>query len=339
MKNTIFSTIGVFILFLAHSNLSSAQSNYQIDKISHVTGDGGWDYLATDETNGRLFISHSTVVQIIDCNSDSLIGTIPNTIGVHGIAIAYDLNKGFISDGKDSTVTVFDLQSLKTITVIHIQAKNPDAILYEPSLHRVYTFNGGSKNATVIDGKSNKVIATIPLNCKPEFAVTDGSGKIYFNMQDKNMVGELNSQNMQLVRKWSITPGEDPSGLAIDAKTHRLFSVCGNKWMVICNAQKGKVVTCLPIGDHCDGVTFDPDYERAYASNGDGTMTVVQEGKNDQFNILETVSTKIGARTITINKKTHHIYLVTASFDPTPSTGRRHPTSNSFILIDLKTIK
>lgn len=339
MKKIIF-TICFAALLISCSSLI-AQSKYKIANKIHVEGDGGWDYLIVDESNGRIFVSHSTVAQVIDIKSGKLAGTIPDTKGIHGIAIAYDLNKGFISNGRDSSVTVFDLKTLEVITKIMVTGQNPDAILYDPFSHKVFTFNGRSRNSTVIDARDYKVIATIPLEGKPEFSVTDGKGKVFVNIEDKSVINVINSATLQVEQHWSIAPGEEPSGLALDNQNHRLFSVCSNKLMVIIDAETGKVITTLPIGDRCDGVAFDPVMKRAYSSNGEGTITVVQEENSNSFKVLETVTTQPGARTIAIDIITHHLYLTTAEFESVPSaTNRRPPIKpDSFEILDIETLK
>jgi YVTN family beta-propeller protein len=319
-------------------------SGYKILNKFHIEGDGGWDYLNVDESTGRIFVSHSTVVQVIDEKDGKLLGTIPDTKGVHGIAIAPDLNKAFISNGRDSSVTVIDLKSLAFITKIPVTGQNPDAILYDPFSHKVFVYNGRTANATVIDGTSNKVISTIKLSGKPENSVTDLKGKVYVNIEDKNEIAVINSTTDKVEQTWSIAPGEEASGMALDNETHRLFAVCGNKLMVVLDALSGKVITTLPIGDGCDGAAFDPAMKRAYSSNGEGTMTVVQEINPDQYKVLENVPTLPGARTITIDRKTHHIFMSTAEYEAaSPSAGNtnRRPAvkPGTFMVLDVAPVK
>jgi DNA-binding beta-propeller fold protein YncE len=322
------------------SSFVNGQSNYQLVNKIPVKGEGGWDYISADDGNYKIFISHSTVAQVLDLKTGQLAGTIPNTNGIHGIAIATSLNKGFTSNGKDSSVTVFDLKTLKVLATIKVTGANPDCILYDAFSQKVFTFNGRSANATVIDANENKVVATIPLDGKPEFSVTDGKGQIYVNIEDKSVINVINTNTLTVVKHWPIAPGEEPSGLALDNKNHRLFSVCGNKLMVVTDADSGKVITTLPIGDRCDGVAFDPKYLRAFSSNGEGTITVVQEIDANNFKVLETVKTQPGARTITLDKATHHLYLPTAEFR-TPVEGQRRPPvkPNSFVILDVATLK
>jgi YVTN family beta-propeller protein len=339
MKKAIFTITCAALIF--SSSLLIAQSNYKIGNKIHVEGEGGWDYLNVDEINGLIFVSHATVAQVIDIKTGKLAGTIPNTEGIHGIAIANDLNKGFTSNGRDSSVTVFNLKTFEVVTKIPTTGQNPDAILYEPYSQKVFTFNGRSNNSTVIDAKENKVVATIPLDGKPEFSATDGKGKVFVNIEDKSVINVINSSTLKVEQHWPIAPGEGPSGLALDNQNHRLFSVCGNKLMVVLDAETGKVITTLPIGDRCDGVAFDPEKKRAYSSNGEGSITVVQEVNSNTFKVLETVMTQPGAKTIAINKTTHHLYLTTAEYESAPSaTNRRPPVKpNSFVILDIETLK
>lgn len=339
MKMLYFMT-SLMLMFIGCVSVD-AQSHYKVANKFHVEGDGGWDYLSVDEANARVFVSHATVAQAIDTKTGKLVGTIPDTKGIHGIAIAADLNKGFTSNGRDSSVTVFNLKTLAVIEKVKITGKNPDAILYDPFTQKVFTFNGGSSNSTVVDAKSDKVIATIALDGKPEFSATDGRGHVFVNIEDKNSINVINTTTLKVEKNWPIAPGEEPSGLAFDNKNHRLFSVCGNKKMVVTNAETGKVVATLPIGDRCDGVAFDPTYNRAYSSNGEGTITVVQEVDANTFKVLETIQTQPGARTIAVDKITHHLYLPTAEYEASSTSSNRRPAlkPNSFMVLDVETLK
>lgn len=339
MKKTIF-VISLTVLMISGSSLY-AQSNYKVVNKIHVPGDGGWDYLSVDQGNGRIFVSHATIAQAIDIKTGQLAGTIPNTEGIHGIAIASDLNKGFTSNGRDSSVTVFNLKTLEVIKKIKVSGQNPDAILYDSFTKRIFTGNGRSASFSVIDAVNNKEIGVIPLEGKPEAIVTDGKGKIFVNIEDKNLINVVDAGAMKVITHWPINPGEEPSGLALDNQTHLLFSVCSNKLMVVVDALTGKVITTLPIGEGCDGAAFDPMYKRAYSSNGDGTMTVVQEGSGNSFKVLENVTTQRGARTITLDKTSHHIYMTTAEYESAPSEGNRRPPikPGSFVILDIETVK
>lgn len=339
MKRLMF-TIS-FAALLLSAIMVSAQSSYRIVNRIPVVGDGGWDYLTFDEANNRLFISHSTMAQAIDIKSGKVVGTIPDTKGIHGITIAADLNKGFTSNGRDSSVTVFNLTTLQVIETVKIPAKNPDAILYDQFSQKVFTFNGGSNTSTVIDAKSNKVLATIPLDGKPEFSVTDGNGKIFVNIENKSVINVISTSSLEVVQRWSIVPGDEPSGLALDNINHRLFSVCSNRLMIVSDAETGKVIATLPIGDHCDGVAFDPVLNRAYSSNGDGTITVVQEENANTFKVIETIPTQRGARTITVDKTTHHLYLSVAEYEAAPTEKHHRPAikPGTFVVLDVAPVK
>ena len=321
MKNKLILLIYTTLM---SASLLFAQSEYKILSRIHLEGDGGWDYLTVDEATNRLFVSHGTMVQVVDLSTGMLAGTIPDLKGVHGIAIAGNLNKAFISCGRDSSVVVVNLKTLKFMAKVKVTGANPDAILYDPYSHKVLTYNGGSANATVLDAKTLKVVETIPLDGKPEFSVTDGKGKIYVNNEDKNMVYVINAKTLKVEQKWSITPGEEPTGLAIDKVKHRLFSVT-DKQMIILDSETGKVVANVPIGERVDGVVFDPGKKRAYSSNGEGSVTVVEEVNENEFRVVETITTQPGARTIGINTKTHRIYLSTAEFGPTPEPTIENP--------------
>ena len=338
MKKTFFLATG--LLVAASFNQLNAQSHYKIaDKIS-IPGEGGWDYTAVDDNANRLYVSHSTTVQVVDLSTNKVVGAIPDTKGVHGIAIAADLNKGFISDGRDTAVTIFDLKTMATLAKVKVTGQNPDAICYDAFSQRVFTFNGRSNSSTVIDAKSNAVIGTIELAGKPEFAVSDGAGKIYFNLEDKNMICSIDTKTMKVVDSWSIAPGDGPSGLAMDTKTRRLFSVCDNKMMIVVNADNGKVVTTVPTGDRTDAVAFDNGNNRIYSSNGDGTLTVIEEKDANTFTVLENVATQKSARTDAVNSKTHHIYLPAAEYGPAPEATKDNPRPRpsvkpgSFVILD-----
>jgi DNA-binding beta-propeller fold protein YncE len=342
------SFIVCFLILLVGLNLSAqnTKSEYAIVNKIHLPGEGGWDYLSVEETGlGRLFVSHGSVVQIIDFKTGQLSGTINDTQGVHGIAIASDLNKAFISCGRSASVKIVDLKTLATIADVKVTGENPDAIMYDKFSKKVFVFNGRTSNATVIDAVTNEVAGTIALEGKPEFPVSDGAGNIFVNIEDKSLIAVIDANSMKVLKSWPIAPGEEASGLAIDNETHRLFAVCGNKMMVVVDATDGHVVANLPIGDGCDGVKFDPILKRAYSSNGEGTMTVVQETDKDNFKVLETIQTMAGARTLALDPRTHHIYTPTAEFNPAPAATadnprpRRSPKPDSFYVMDIALVK
>lgn len=341
MHCKIFVAAGLLVMGGFTCPCHAEASQYRIANRFHLDGDGGWDLLAVDEASGRVFISHSSMVQVLN-PATGKVDTIPDTKGVHGIALAPDLNKGFTSDGKDSTVTIFDLKTLAVLTRVLVTGQNPDAILYDDFSQRVFAFNGKSNNATVIDAKTDSVVGTVALPGRPELAVSDGKGTVYANIEDSSWVAALDPKTLKVLHTWPIAPGQEPSGLAMDRKTNRLFIACSNKLMVVLDPGKGKVVTSLPIGDKVDGSAFDSATKRAYTSNGDGTLTVVQEYGKNKFEVVETVVTQKGARTLAVDSKTHHIYLPTAEFGPAPDPTPEHPKPRpaikpgSFTLLDVE---
>jgi len=325
MKKSILYNMHSLFLILIATTCYAQQPVYKVLNKIKVEGDGGWDYLAVDTLYNRLFISHATVVNVVEIHGGKLIQTIPDTKGVHGIALAYDLNKGFISNGKDTSVTVFDLKTLQTIGLVKVTGNNPDAILYDPFTKKVFTFNGRSSNATVIDGASGRILETIPLDGKPEFAVSDGKGKVYVNIEDKSELCTINPVTMKVERYWPLAPGEEPSGLAIDLINQKLFSVCDNKKMAVSDIATGKVIATVPIGERVDGAAFDANTGIIFSSNGDGTLTLIKQESPAKYSVLENVQTQKGARTIAINPKTHRVYLPTAGFDETPAATSENP--------------
>jgi YVTN family beta-propeller protein len=314
---------------------------YTVNKNIRLEGNGTWDYITFDEPNERLFVSHATMVHVVDVKTGKQTGTINDTKGVHGIALAHALNKGYTSNGKDSSVTVFDLKTLKTLSKIKVTGAKPDAILFDKHSGKVFVFNGKSANATVIDPATDKVIATMALDGKPEFSVSDEKGKVFVNLEDKNAIAVINPTSFKVEKTITLKPGEEPTGLAIDLKSRRLFSVCGNKLLVVINAENGTVVTTLPIGEHCDGVTFDPGSKKIYASNGEGSVTVIKEENENAYKVIETIKTQPGAKTITVNTQNHHVYLPVAEFGETPPASKEEPKPkpavipNTFVILDL----
>jgi DNA-binding beta-propeller fold protein YncE len=266
---------------------------------------------------------------VVDIDADKVVGDIADTPGVHGIAIAPELNRGFTSNGRAGTATIFDLKTLKVLGQVKT-GENPDAILYDPASRRVFTFNGRSRDTTVFEAASGEVIATIALGGKPEFAGSDGRGKVYANIEDTSEVVEIESRKPSLTRRYSIKPCEEPSGMGLDAEHHRVFSGCHNKVMTVLDTEAGRVIAALPIGEGVDGNGFDPKTGLAFSANGDGTLTVVRESSPGTYGVLETVATQRGARTMAIDPKTGNIYLPAAQYlsQPAPSTegSRPHPT-------------
>jgi DNA-binding beta-propeller fold protein YncE len=289
-----------------------AAPTYSVLSKIKIGGLGRWDYVFVDSANQRLYVSHGTQTDVIDTGTEKVVGTIADTNGVHGIAIAADLGKGFISDGAANDVSVFDLKTLKVLSKVKT-GMNPDAIIYEPVTHRVFTFNGRSGDATAIDAKTGEVIAaSIPVGGKPEFAQVDGKGHIYDNIEDKAEIIEVDAKTAAVTKRYSIAPCEGPSGLAISPKG-LLFSVCGNKMMVVSDPATGKVVATPAIGAGPDGVAFDGAY--ALSANGlDGTITIVEELKAGEWEAVATIPTQRSARTIGADAKAHKLYLPAAEF-------------------------
>src|SRR5947209_12465535 len=331
---------GVLLLGAAAlAGSAAATAQYQLKQKFTIGGDGRWDYLTYDAAGKRLFISRATRVQVVDPEKGTVIAEIPDTPGVHGIALAQDLGKGFTSNGRESTVTVFDLKTLKETSRIKLEgAENPDAILYDAASKRVFTFNGRSKNATAIDAAAGTVVGNIPLDGKPEFAAADGKGMVYVNIEDKSELTSIDARKAAVVNTWKLEGCEEPSGLAMDQKTRRLFSGCHNKVMAIVNADTGKVVTTVPIGEGVDANAFDPGTNLAFSSNGDGTLTVVREEPADKFSVVQNAETQKFARTMALDTDTHTVYLVTADIEVTPAAAgeqrpRRTMKPGSFTLL------
>jgi DNA-binding beta-propeller fold protein YncE len=323
MKKMIFIIAGIFLSLLGLNGQNSA-GGYKIVQQIQLEGDGFWDYLNADDATGMLYVSHGKMVHVVDMKTGKSVATITDVNGVHGIAIAPEFNKGFISNGADNNVTVFNTKDFSVIEKVDVTGKNPDAILYEPLTKTIITWNGRSSNATVIDAKTDKVIQTIDLAGKPEAAVSDGKGKVFVNIEDKSEVSMINVKTWKVEQSWSISPGEEPSGLALDNENHRLFSAT-DKLMVVLDAETGKVITTLPTGGRVDGAGFDPGLKRAYSSCGEGELTVVQEENANSFKVLANVPIQPGARTISVSAKTHRIYLPTAEFGPTPEKTADNP--------------
>jgi DNA-binding beta-propeller fold protein YncE len=335
-----FACSTAFETFVLAAPQTSAGSGYHSAKKVTLGGEGGWDYLLADAATHRVFISRGTHTMVVDADG-KLLGDIPNTQGVHGIALAPEFNRGFTSNGRANTVTIFELDTLKTISEVKVTGENPDSILYDTSSKRVFTFNGRSGNSTAIDAKTGEIAGTIALGGKPETPQSDGAGHIYVNIEDKGQIAAIDSAALKVLNTWSIVPCEEPSGLAFDVAHHRLFAGCGNKMMAVVDSTNGKVVTTLPIGDGVDADAFDPQTGFAFASCGDGTLTVVHEDSPDKFTVVDTIQTQRGARTMTVDTASHNIYTVTAEFgpmpDPTPDHPRQRPPMlpNTFTLLIL----
>lgn len=301
-------------------------------------GTGGWDYLSVDSDARRLYISRSDRVVVLDIDSGKSVGEIPGTKGVHGVAIALDLGMGYTSNGRANTVTVFDLKTLQVSAEIDVGGQNPDAILYDPATRRVFTFNGRSANATAIDAASRKVVGSIALSGKPEFAATDGKGRVFVNIEDKGELAVIDAKALKVLAIWPLKPCEEPSGLAYEGAHQRLFSVCANKRMVVIDSGNGKQIATLAIGAGADAVVFDAQRQLALSSNGDGTLTVVHEDAPDKFSIVENVATQKSARTLALDAKTGRLFLAAAEFGPAPAATAEQPRPRPPMLADSFTI-
>jgi DNA-binding beta-propeller fold protein YncE len=308
-------------------------AGYHVARKITLGGEGGWDYITLDEQGQRLYVSRSTHVMVVSPDSGKLIGDIPNTIGVHGIALVPELGKGFTSNGRDSSVTIFELKSLKTLGQIRV-GQNPDDIFYDPASMHIFTLNGRSHDASVIDPESGTVIETIPFDGRPEFAVPDGVEHVFINLSDKSEIVTIDSHTLKSISVWPLAPGEEPTGMALYKIGHRLFVGCANNLMVVLDTDNGRVVDSLPIGRGVDGVAYDGEMGLIFSSNGDGTLTVVKSDSMDQYTVLENVPTQKGARTMALDSKTHRIYLVTADFGPAPAPTADHPNPRPSILPD-----
>ncbi len=315
----------------AFTTFGQKGSGYHLLDTIKVGGEGGWDILIADAKNHRLYVSHGSHAVVIDTATDKVVGDIPKTNGVHGIAFSPKF--GFTTNGRDNTVTMFELDSLKVMGIIPT-GKNPDALVYDKSTDRVFVFTPGSNDCTVIDATGGKVVGTVALPGKPEFAVSDEKGKVYVNLEDKSSISEIDAKKMTVLNTWSIAPGEGPSGLAIDTKTHRLFAACDGQ-MVAVDATTGKVVATIPTGKDTDGMEFDPDLKYVYSPNGgDGTLTVIHEDSPDKYSVVENVKTQVRARTMTIDTKTHKVYLPTAQFGPAPAPTKEQPRPRPSMVAD-----
>jgi len=320
------------------SGLPAAQSssgNYHVTKTIRVPGDEGWDYLTVDSLGRRVYISHGSHVVVLDADTNAIIGDIPDTQGVHGIAVVPEAGRGFTSNGRANTVTIFDLKSLKTVGTVKA-GTNPDAIIYDPATKRVFTMNGRSQDTTAIDSANGSVAGTLALGGKPEFAVADGKGTIFVNLEDKSELVQFDSHNLSILHHWPLAPCEEPSGLAANWKTRRLFAGCGNKMMAVIDADSGKIAATVPIGQGVDANAFDPETNLAFASTGDGNLSVVRADAPDSFSVVATVPTKKSARTMALDLKTHAIFLSAADFDP-PAPGERRGKMKpgSFVVLRL----
>jgi DNA-binding beta-propeller fold protein YncE len=327
------SLVAMAIVVLLAAAVAASAAGYHRVNTWKLGGEGGWDYLKIDSEARRMYISRGTKVVVIDADSGKPVGEIADTQGVHGIALAREFGKGFTSNGRENTVSVFELGSLKTLNKVKV-GNRPDAILYDPATKRIFTFNAGSQDATAVDAAKGEVVGTIPLGGKPEFAASDGKGTVFVNLEDKNQLLALDAKGLTVKERWPLPGCDEPSGLAIDAKNRRLFVGCGNKVMPIVSADDGKVLATLPIGGGVDATAFDDGTGLAFASCGEGVLTVVSEESPDKFSVAENVTTQRGARTMALDSKTHHVYTVTAQFGPPPAPTADQPHPRPSMLPD-----
>ena len=326
----IFLFIGLLLLGLS---LQGNAQHYKVSGRIPLGGEGGWDYLFADSANGQLYVSHGTQVEVVDLASEKPVAKITGMKRIHGIAVANELNRGYISDGGDDVVLIFDLKSNAVLQKVPA-GKNPDGILYDPYSRRVFAFNGSSNDVTAIDAASGKVAGTIALDGKPEFPVSDGKGNVYANIEDKSEIVQLDPQALKVKKTWPLSPCEEPSGLAIDLEARRLFSVCSNNKMAVVNADSGQVIATVAIGDGPDAAAYDPGSKLVFSSNGSGTLTVVGQSSPDKYSVLENVPTERSARTMTLDTKTHKIYLSAAQLGPTPEATADNPHPRPKIVPD-----
>jgi DNA-binding beta-propeller fold protein YncE len=321
------------LLFLAIAALAAAPG-YKVVQTYKLGGEGGWDYLTADASARRLYISRGTHVIVLDLDSGKQVGDIGDTPGVHGIALAPELGRGFVSNGREGTVSIFDLKTLATTSKVRV-GENPDAILYDPATRRVFTFNGRSQDSTALDAATGNVLGTIKLDGKPEFAASDGKGEIFVNIEDKSELVAIDPRKLEVKSKWPLAPCEEPTGLAVDRKHRLLFVGCDNKMMAVVNADTGKVMATPAIGEGVDATAFDDEASLAFASCGaQGVLTVVREESPDKFTVAENVPTQPGARTMALDTKTHNVYVVTAKFGPPPPATADNPHPRRAILPD-----
>ena len=325
--------VSMAALLVAAAAVAAAGPGYHIIATYKLGGDGGWDYLKVDAAARRLYISRATHVMVVDTDSGKIVGDIADTPGVHGIALAPELGRGFVSNGREGTVSIFDPKTLATNSRVKV-GDNPDAILYDSATKRVFAFNGKSQDATALDAAKGTVLGTIKLGGKPEFAASDGKGEIFVNIEDKSELLAIDPHTLEVKTRWPLAPCTEPSGLALDRKNRRLFVGCDNKMMAVVNADNGKVITTLPIGEGVDATWFDDETNLAFASCGEGVLTVVREESPDKFSVAENVPTQQGARTMALDSKTHNVWVVTAKFGPPPAATPDNPHPRRSIVPD-----
>lgn len=325
ISRPLIAIIALTLLQLANPPLRGADGPYHFLKEIPVGGEGGWDYLSIDSAGHRLYVTHASKVVVIDLDKETVVGEIAHTPGVHGFALAPELQRGFSSNGRENKACIVDLKTLDTLLKVDT-GKNPDAILYEPGQKEVYTFNGGGLSATVFEANSGKVVATITLSGKPEFAVADPkAGRVYCNIEDKSEVAVIDTKTHTVINTWPIAPGAEASGMAFDLAHHRLFLGCHNKLMVMMDSANGKVVATVPIGSGVDANAFDPGTQLAFSSNGEGTVTIAREESPEKLTVVQTLKTERGAKTMALDPRTHQIYLAALKYEAAPEAAAGAP--------------
>jgi DNA-binding beta-propeller fold protein YncE len=314
---------------------------YRVLRRTVLGGEGGWDYLRVDAAGHRLFISRGTHVVVVSLETDSVVGDIPGTPGVHGIALAPSAGHGFTSNGRDTSVTMFDLRTLRPLRTVKVTGRNPDSIIYDGASGRVFTFNGGSNNATAVDPRTGNVAGTVALAGRPEEAVADGAGHVWVNLEDKAEVEEFDARTLRSLGHWKLDGCEGPTGIAYDGANHRVFSACDNRRMAVTDARTGRTVASVEIGEGPDGAGYDPATHTAFASNGTGSLTIIHQDGSNRYSVAQTLETQRGARTMALDPTTHRVYTVTAEFGPAPSPTpdnprpRRTIVPGSFVLLTI----
>jgi DNA-binding beta-propeller fold protein YncE len=328
------------LVFGTDAHAAPQRGTYKVVRRMPVGGEGGWDYVTVDPDAHRIYLARGTHVMVVDEVSGKLVGDILDTKGVHGVAVASDLGKGFTSNGGDDSVTVFDLKTLKPLTNIKTTGRNPDSIIYDPVTKRVFTFNGRSSNATVIDATSEKVVGTVALGGKPEEPKLDGKGNMFVNLEDKSTILEFDVKSLAIKGTWPLAPCEEPSALAVDTVHRRLFAAC-DKVIAVIDADTGKVVASPPIGGDPDGDGYDPGTGLIFASCREGLVSIIHQDSPDKYTVVGNVTTQFGARTMALDPKTHHVFTVTADFKaagPATAENRRprpEPIAGSFVILEL----
>jgi YVTN family beta-propeller protein len=305
----ILSVAIAFVAFFSQASIAAPNPGYHIIKKVPLSGGTSWDYIFVDTSGRRVYVSHGTQVEVLDADTFEYVGTIFDTPGVHGIAVATEFGRGFITAGKSDSVVIFDLKSLKPISEVKV-GKKPDAIIYEPSTKHIYAMNGDSDSASVINAADGKVVGTVDLGGGPEFAVADGKGNVYINLEEKAETVHVDANVLKVLDRWPLAPGKTATALAFDAETRRLFAGCrGGQLMVVVDADTGKIVSTAPIGERVDAAAFDASRNLIFMSNGGGNISIYQEAGNDRFNLIETVTTNPGSKTMALDPKTHNLFV------------------------------